>query len=356
MLRKSTCFALALTVVALPSCSSQREDLGGASLAIVGGTADTDHAAVMAAGHQVGAGQFCSAYLITPDLVLTAHHCTADPALLPSTVCTPNALLPPSLSPSTLLVVGGPSSSTSTSLYSVAKVHNLPDLASRTLCGNDVAVLQLSKPISGVEPLGLRLNAPPEQDEELTLVGYGQTSLSDPNSVGDRFSLSGARVDHVGYEEGPLGTYMVDGDMSVDIGPCAGDSGGPALDLKGQSVGVMSRGPKNKCTHMVYTRVDAHADWLRTLAQESAQRLGIATPAWAQDDAGGAGGATGGAGGTGGAAGSAAGGAAGQSAAGSDDDGGCSVGAHGRGSARLAMVAALLAAAALRRRAIRARA
>ena len=184
MLGKAAGLALALTVVALPSCSSQREDLGGASLAIVGGTADTDHAAVMAAGHQVGAGQFCSAYLITPDLVLTAHHCTADPALLPSTVCTPNALLPPSLSPSTLLVVGGPSSSTSTSLYSVAKVHNLPDLASRTLCGNDVAVLQLSKPISGVEPLGLRLNAPPEQDEELTLVGYGQTSLSDPNSVG----------------------------------------------------------------------------------------------------------------------------------------------------------------------------
>ncbi len=278
--------------------------------------------------------------------MLTAHHCTADPATLPSTVCTPDALMPPSLPANAMMVVSGASIPTSTSVYTVAEVHDLPDYASRTLCGNDVAVLRLAQPLTGVEPIGLRLDTEPVQGEELTLVGYGQTSLSDPNSVGERFSLAGVHVDHLGYEEGALGVYMVDGELSVDTGPCAGDSGGPALDASGQSVGVMSRGPKSACTHMVYSRVDAHASWLRGLAQESAQRLGIAVPAWAEGGAAGASGAAGAAA----AAGSGAGGASGQRAGGSGDDGGCSVGVPAREPRAVAMLGLLLAAAALRRR------
>ena len=43
-------------------------------------------------------------------------------------------------------------------------------------------------------------------------------------------------VDHVGYEEGPNGAYTVEGEFTVDTGPCAGDSGGPAFAADGRAV------------------------------------------------------------------------------------------------------------------------
>ena len=266
---------LLLLALAVSGCSGGGEGVDSVASGILGGTADTDHPAVMATGHQVGVGQYCTGYLIMPDLVLTAHHCTADPATLPSTVCTPTALMPPSLPASDILVVAGPSSASSASIYPVAEVHDVPNRDSSTLCGNDMAVLQLKQPVTGVEPIALRMDAAPEVGETLSVVGYGQTDLSDPNSFGDRHALSGVHVDHVGYEEGPNGVYTVEGEFTVDTGPCAGDSGGPAFAADGRAVGVMSRGSKSSCQHMVYSRVDAHAEWLESLARDSADRLAI---------------------------------------------------------------------------------
>jgi MYXO-CTERM domain-containing protein len=341
-----------LAIALLSSCSVARaETVGSTSSAITGGEADTSHPAVLATGHQVGAGMFCSGYLITPDLVLTAHHCTANPASLPSAACTPDALMPPSLPANEMMVAPGPSIMNAPASYPVAKVHDVPDFATKTLCGNDLAVLELAKPVSGVDPISLRLDAPPALGETLTLLGYGQTSTTDPNSIGVLYGFAGATVDHIGYEETAVGVYAAEGEFSVDQGPCAGDSGGPALDASGRSVGVMSRGNKATCAHMVYSGVDAHADWLRSLALESAQRLGIAPPDWAAGGAGGAGGGAGAAGAAGSAGSAPSAGTGGATAPDGDpgSSGGCTL-APGAAPTPNPWIAALVLAAALRRR------
>jgi secreted trypsin-like serine protease len=84
---------------------------------------------------------------------------------------------------------------------------------------------------------------------------------------------AGVKITKVGrtkHEDGRWRT--VDGDFVVDIGPCPGDSGGPALDQDGKLIGVMSRGHESTCTEMIYTRVDHHATWLTGLIEASLQR------------------------------------------------------------------------------------
>jgi len=342
------------TLAVLPSCSSRDAESSSTRAPLLGGTPDTEHPAVVALGHQVGPGQYCTGTLITPDLVLTAHHCTTDPTTLPPTLCTDSGLMPAPVAASAMVVVPGPSTATASTTEAVEAIHSLPDFGSLTLCGNDIAVVELKKPITGVTPVGLRLDAPPELGETVTLVGYGQTSTSDPNSSGDRHSLSGVKVDHLGYEAKPPGAFTVEGEFTVDTGPCAGDSGGPALDANGRSMGVMSRGPKSSCTHMAYGRVDAHASFLRALAQESATRLGIDPPDWALGSGGAAGAA-----GTGGAAGASMGGHAGGGASGgsgarsengSSSASGCMMQPRGLGSPTLGVAALILTLLEQRRR------
>jgi uncharacterized protein (TIGR03382 family) len=65
-----------------------------------------------------------------------------------------------------------------------------------------------------------------------------------------------------------------------DTGTCEGDSGSPALDVVGQSFGVLSRGPAGACDSPIYTSVHAYADWIRSAATAAASAAGIAAPAW----------------------------------------------------------------------------
>ncbi len=187
--------------------------------------------------------------------------------------------MPSSLSASQLLAVADDNITASSTSLRVAEIHNLPDHATRELCGNDIAVIQLSNALNDITPIALDLETVPELDQSLTLVGYGVFDLADTSAFGPRHRREEALVDHVGAE----GEYMVDGEFSVDRGPCAGDSGSPALSDADAVVGVMSRGNQTSCTHMVYERIDTHAAWLKDLARQSASRLGIAPPEWAEE-------------------------------------------------------------------------
>ncbi len=263
----------------LAGCSSSSPDaLGQHSQSIISGSADTEYSGVVAAGH---AGMFCSGFLITPDLVVTGHHCVVAPQSLPSTACTAAAVMPPPLPAAQLFAVTGADISKSPGFIYASDVHVVPDFATKTLCGNDLAVIQLADPVANAATLELRLDPPPALDEVLTVVGYGFTDPTNTNSQGIRTRFDGARVDHVGAEELAGLPYMVEGEFSVDTGPCAGDSGAPAIDSEGKVVGVMSRGNQSTCNHMVYERLDPHAEWLKKLARASAERLSIAPPSWA---------------------------------------------------------------------------
>jgi hypothetical protein len=216
----------------------------------------------------------CSGTVIAPDLVLTAHHCVSS-ALGPED-CDPDwrpgsgaALLFPVYKASDLAVDRNPSYQRDH--LTVIALHTLEDFANRPICGNDLSVLQLAKPLD-IKPVPIR-TSPPLVGETLTVIGYGLTDPDTISSSGHRMGRAGVKITKVGrtkHEDGRWRT--VDGDFVVDIGPCPGDSGGPALDQDGKLIGVMSRGHESTCTEMIYTRVDHHATWLTGLIEASLQR------------------------------------------------------------------------------------
>lgn len=309
---------LPLVVALVTGCARDREAVDEASSPVLDGTDDATDAAVVAIDTMLPTGEeLCTGYLIMPDLVLTARHCVA-PVVNPTGGC--SASNPASgaqggtpIAASKLLVARDAVLSAQTKWLAVAEVTVLPGSEGAQLCGRDLAVLRLVSPITDVAPIPLALSGPPTVGEGFTAIGYGVVSPTQGASSDRRRSRGGLSVETVGAS-----ARTVDEEWIADTGPCAGDSGSPALDATGASFGVMSRGPKATCKSMIYERVDPHAAFLVDQATQSATRLGVPLPSWA--------GGGGGAGGAGGGGGSAS-GSTSTGGATTTDSGGCSVGA-----------------------------
>ncbi len=288
----------------LASCAADGEPLGVTAAPVLNGTEDATDTAVIAVDTFLPTGEeLCSGYLIMPDLVLTARHCAA-PVENPAGPCvTKGTNLMASggapLDPTKLGVYGETTLGATSKKHVVAEVTVLPGSTGQSLCGNDLALLRLAAPFEGVTPLALAITSPPNVGDVFTAIGYG-VPAPNANTVTKRLSRGGLLVSSVG-----AGVRTTDGEWIADTGPCAGDSGSPAVDQNGAAIGVMSRGPKATCVSMIYQRLDVHADFLVEQAKASALRLGVPVPAWAGGPSG-----AGGAGGTGGAGGASAGGGA----------------------------------------------
>jgi secreted trypsin-like serine protease len=225
----------------------------------VGGTA-TSGEQFPAVGALIRPGPFgglvyvCTATLITEDVVLTAGHCLRE------------------TDGDEFTFVFGSDPLTSDLGYAATWTLRHPDYSVDVEAGtlsNDVALVGLSEPVLGVEPLRLSDTAP-RVGAPVELVGYGGGSPEDSER---RMNTGHSTIAAVSATEMRVG----DGDS---VQNCTGDSGGPALsvdDAAGRSViGVVSRGaePTKPCHGGgIHSRVDAYLDFVR---EGTAQRVASA--------------------------------------------------------------------------------
>ena len=270
MRNKLASIALAGLALWIPACSAEVEDRS------TGATEDGLTSALPSAAHPgvvlvhmytATSGGSCTGELIAPRVVLTAAHCfSADTKLV--------------------RVLPG---------YDLRKVpfdgkeglaaprvivHEKWDGDARN--GNDLALIQLEKPLTTFEdtgpfalsprtytvtPLPIRRTPLTEGDvgRRIALVGYGRTingvtGIIDPaGDVGEK-RIGAATIGAVSADKLMVGGYAEQ---------CPGDSGGPVLetiDGKAQIIGISSYSDvkvgEPRCSRGMNTRLDAYASWI----------------------------------------------------------------------------------------------
>jgi hypothetical protein len=239
--------------------------------AVEGGAEDTTttHAVVIATSAPSSPRVRCSGTLISPNVVLTVRHCIAA---LPSDGASCEKAFPdPAGSPSDFWVSAAPWSLPSTGWNNVAS-WVVPDAPS--VCGNDVALLVLTRPFEEHEAMPATPILTSARFEEAVkgrlfgLAGFGASSASaaDTGTRRSRFDMPVRCVPGVpGFPcEGAL-AYVDPREFTGGAGPCIGDSGAGAI-LPGDRTtifGVLARGnfETGTCSEGIYERTDPWA-WL----------------------------------------------------------------------------------------------
>lgn len=215
--------AICLMLVLATTTATAREVDTGEPLDIVNGSIEKGYPSAMALGLDLGGRQAtCSASLITPQLLLTAAHCTEEYLKmgfpLEGVIGVSRVFPAPD-------VQDGPG-------YRLQDVVNHPEYtyeADGSTPRNDWGVFILEEPVTDVEPVWF--NTTPLHEEaigvELTSVGYGITDGVTQQGAGKRRSV-------------PILVSNVQGQFLESSTPdnptqgnlCSGDSGGPQYHLE----------------------------------------------------------------------------------------------------------------------------
>lgn len=283
------------------SASQPEESRGTVQQEIQGGQPDTTHrfAVGVCSGSPGSCSGVCSGALILPNVVATARHCVdASPF---GVDCAKDPKFGPRLAGSyyvttnSTLKQGGPAG-----WYKVKSIH-VP--ADDRFCGNDIALLvtdpipaQDTTPITpGVQHMMWDTK---QYDPVFTAIGYGVTGPDKNDSQTRRIRkyipvlcIPGAPVRACPQE---VMDFMSEKEFLGGDGVCSGDSGSSAFEAstfdKGAPVsfGVLSRGGEARpdggepqCVQSVYTRFDAHRDFVLKVAKEASENWTLyPEPSW----------------------------------------------------------------------------
>jgi hypothetical protein len=168
--------------------------------------------------HVLSRGVGCSGTLITPDLVLTAHHCIVERDAA-------GEIVDRDLDPSQVQVeLGGDYLPWATA---AVRVIVTPACGYRGGRG-DLAILVLERKLVGVALMPVRLTEPPGIGEPIEPIGFGRCPLSEDGV--HRTRRLGGSIEQIGPAA-----------VSASASICPGDSGGPARSEKtGELVAVVS--------------------------------------------------------------------------------------------------------------------
>lgn len=186
----------------------------------------------------------CTGSLIAPDLVLTARHCVSDTAESIDCPAT-GPQIGEDRDPASIVAWVGDDATNATPVALGLAIEAPPG---DSLCGHDLAVIRLDRPVVGVTPLEVERRSKSLHGKTITAVGFGRKT--DGGKAGKKRVRSGVRVLEATPREFVVGEVT-----------CSGDSGGPAIDEQtGKIVGVLSRGGptcKGPWSRNVYTRPSA---------------------------------------------------------------------------------------------------
>lgn len=245
-----------LFVVATACSGSENGKPETTTEAITGGVEDTGaeaHEAVVMISQN---GKLCTGTLIAPNVVLTARHCvTVHTASFNCDIFGNSAIGDHVLSeiePSQLEIRIGANTSTAAPVAHGVQVV-APD--TKSMCNDDIALVILDQPISGIAPQKIRTTTPPIIGEPGTAVGYGASSQATKDAkIRRRVSASvvGVGMDWNGYSG--------EQELTVTQAVCPGDSGSPLLSAGNAVIGVASVGfvSCDEVGAVKYTRVDTH--------------------------------------------------------------------------------------------------
>lgn len=263
-------------------CSSRGApgDSKAEGIGIIGGNADTTSNAVFAI--QNDAGGLCTGSLIAPNLILTAQHCVAELSEPDAPVMCGDTEFSRVYPASAFLVTWDADITNGAPNASIHQVNLVVTPPSRSLCGNDIALLRLSDnvPATQAVPIVPRVDSRPTTEELFDAIGYG---IQDPDddqgqTAGERMRANDNLVGCVGAFE-CNGTGATGTEWAAEAPICSGDSGGPALDAQGRVIGVASRGDPD-CTIGIYSAIDSWRTLIIDTAIDAADDGGYDPPSW----------------------------------------------------------------------------
>jgi Trypsin-like peptidase domain len=232
---------LAATTSLVVACGApESSPVGVATQAVRGGEPTGDaHAGVLYVVSEIRnvggtvVSKIGSSALVAPNLLATALHVVSEnPSNVPFT-CNASgdavsgssgASLGATVAPGKITVFAGPTPTGEPLAHGVKVVST----GSTTICQNDLAFVVLDQSLD-LPTYPLRNAGPVHLGDELEVVGYGSgLSTTTETAVRTERTVSVAAI----------GQWIRT--FTVTVGPCEGDSGGPALSPEGALVGVFS--------------------------------------------------------------------------------------------------------------------